>query len=118
MAHFLAQIRSRRAVVAAAVALAALAACPGYALAQAKQTYSIVSFLDYSGPFANRGKPVEQMQRLLVDWFNKNRGATKGIELQYKPIDTGYDQAKTVQAYERAIQEPGVVGIVTFGSPN
>ena len=25
-----------------------------------------------------------------------------GIKLDYKPVDTGYDQAKTVQAYERA----------------
>ena len=37
------------------------------ATGQTVNTYTIVSLLDYSGPFANRGKPVEQMQRLLVD---------------------------------------------------
>jgi len=89
-------------------------------LAQARpqHTYAIVSYLDYSGPFANRGKPVEQMQRLLVDWFNETRGPQAGIQLQYRPIDTGYDQAKTVQAHARAIEDSAVVGIVTFGSPN
>lgn len=86
--------------------------------AQAQQTYSIVSLLDYSGPFANRGKPVEQMQRLLVDWFNETRGAKAGIKLDFKPVDTGYDQAKTVQAYNRAIEDKSVIGVVTFGSPN
>ncbi len=86
--------------------------------AQTTQTYTIVSLLDYSGPFANRGKPVEQMQRLLVDWFNETRGAQAGIKLDFKPIDTGYDQAKTVQAYERALEDKSLIGIVTFGSPN
>ncbi len=90
----------------------------GVACAQAVNTYTIVSLLDYSGPFANRGKPVEQMQRLLVDWFNETRGAKAGIKLEYKPIDTGYDQAKTVQAYERSLEDKTMVGIVTFGSPN
>jgi branched-chain amino acid transport system substrate-binding protein len=88
----------------------------GYA--HAAETYKIVSLLDYSGPFANRGKPVEQMQRLLVDWYNETRGATRGVTLQFEPVDTGYDQAKTVQAYERAVQDPALIGIVTFGSPN
>lgn len=86
--------------------------------AQTLQTYTIVSLLDYSGPFANRGKPVEQMQRLLVDWFNEARGAKAGIKLDFKPVDTGYDQAKTVQAYERALEDKSLVGVVTFGSPN
>lgn len=86
--------------------------------AQPVNNYTIVSLLDYSGPFANRGKPVEQMQRLLVDWFNETRGPKSGIKLDFKPVDTGYDQAKTVQAYERALQDKSVVGIVTFGSPN
>ena len=105
------------------LARAALAACVGFGMgAQAQtqpvQTYSILSLLDYSGPFANRGKPVEQMQRLLVDWFNETRGPKAGIKLEFKPVDTGYDQAKTVQAYERALQDKSLVGIVTFGSPN
>lgn len=86
--------------------------------ARAQQTYAIVSLLDYSGPFANRGKPVEQMQRLLVDWFNETRGTKLGLKLDYRPVDTGYDQAKTVQAYERAIGDKSLIGIVTFGSPN
>ena len=86
--------------------------------AQAVQTYTIVSLLDYSGPFANRGKPVEQMQRLLVDWFNDTRGAKAGIKVDLKPVDTGYDQAKTVQLYERALEDKSLVGVVTFGSPN
>ncbi len=101
-----------------AVTALALGLGIGSAQAQAPNTYSIVSMLDYSGPFANRGKPVEQMQRLLVDWFNETRGAKAGIKLEYKPIDTGYDQAKTVQAYERALEDKTMVGIVTFGSPN
>lgn len=99
----------------------ALLACLGIGAsvqAQSVQTYSILSLLDYSGPFANRGKPVEQMQRLLVDWFNETRGPKAGIKLEFKPVDTGYDQAKTVQAYERALQDKSLVGIVTFGSPN
>ena len=72
----------------------ALLACLGIGAsvqAQSVQTYSILSLLDYSGPFANRGKPVEQMQRLLVDWFNETRGPKAGIKLEFKPVDTGYD---------------------------
>jgi branched-chain amino acid transport system substrate-binding protein len=94
-----------------------LTAAAGHVAAQT-QNYTILSLLDYSGPFANRGKPVEQMQRLLVDEFNETRGAKLGIKLDYKPVDTGYDQAKTVQAYERALEDKALVGIVTFGSPN
>lgn len=105
----------RRAFLAAAVAMAA--AFP-FSAASAQETYRIVSLLDYSGPFANRGTPVEQMQRLLVDWYNETRGAERGIVLEFEPVDTGYDQAKTVQAYERAVQDPSLIGIVTFGSPN
>ena len=86
--------------------------------AWASDTYKIVSLLDYSGPFANRGKPVEQMQRLLVDWYNETRGAERGVSIELDPVDTGYDQAKTVQAYERALQDDKLIGFVTFGSPN
>jgi len=85
---------------------------------QPVNTYSIVSLLDYSGPFANRGKPVEQMQRLVVDWYNETRGLASGVKLDFKPVDTGYDQGKTVQAYERALQDKSLIGVVTFGSPN
>jgi len=99
-----------------AVSFALAASTP--AQAQQVQSYSILSLLDYSGPFANRGKPVEQMQRLLVDWFNEDRGRKLGVKLEYKPVDTGYDQAKTVQAYERALEDKSMIGIVTFGSPN
>lgn len=100
--------------------LAAAAAAAGFVARRtcAAETYKVVSFLDYSGPFANRGKPVEQMQRLLVDWYNETRGAERGATIQFEPVDTGYDQGKTVQAYERAIQDPALIGIVTFGSPN
>lgn len=98
----------------AAVAAASLAS----GTASAEETYKIVSFLDYSGPFANRGKPVEQIQKLLVDWYNETRGPKHGVKLQYEPVDTGYDQAKTVQAYERAVQDRSLIGVVTFGSPN
>jgi len=85
---------------------------------QPVNTYSVLSLLDYSGPFANRGKPVEQMQRLLIDWYNETRGPASGVKLDFKPVDTGYDQAKTVQAYERALQDKSLVGVMTFGSPN
>jgi|GEM_PF-4370103 len=87
-------------------------------IATAEESYKITSFLDYSGPFASRGKPVEQMQRLLVDWYNENSGADRGVKLELDPVDTGYNQAKTVQAYERAIQDEELIGFVTFGSPN
>ena len=106
--------RRRFATLSAAVAVTGLLR----GTAQAQRTYKIVSFLDYSGPFANRGKPVEQIQRLVVDWYNENAGAKNGATVVFEPVDTGYDQAKTVQAYERAIQDKTVVGIVTFGSPN
>ena len=106
----------RRALLTAAAA--AMAAALPFAAASAQESYRIVSLLDYSGPFANRGTPVEQMQRLLVDWYNETRGPERGIVLEFEPVDTGYDQAKTVQAYERAVQDPGLIGIVTFGSPN
>lgn len=109
---------SSRSTLGAAALLIGLGVGAGMAQAQAPTTYTIVSLLDYSGPFANRGKPVEQMQRLLVDWFNETRGPQAGIKLDYKPVDTGYDQAKTVQAYERALEDKAMVGIVTFGSPN
>jgi len=100
--------------IAAAVAAVGIAG----GSAHAAETYKIISLLDYSGPFASRGKPVEQMQRLLVDWYNETRGAQRGITLTFDPVDTGYDQAKTVQTYERAVQDPTLIGIVTFGSPN
>jgi branched-chain amino acid transport system substrate-binding protein len=100
------------------LAAAALAGSLAVSAASAQETYRIVSLLDYSGPFASRGTPVEQMQRLLVDWYNETRGAERGVVLQFDPVDTGYDQARTVQAYERAIQDPSMIGIVTFGSPN
>lgn len=109
-------LNRRRLGVAAAAA--ALAGGAGIGRAAAIETYKVVSFLDYSGPFASRGKPVEQMQKLLVDWYNQTRGAERGIVIQFEPVDTGYDQGKTVQAYERAIQDPSLIGIVTFGSPN
>ena len=109
--------QGRRTLIASAL-LAGVALATTNVHAQAPQSYTIVSLLDYSGPFANRGKPVEQMQRLLVDWFNETRGAKLGIKLDFKPIDTGYDQAKTVQAYERALEDKALVGVVTFGSPN
>lgn len=99
-------------------AAAALAGVGGTRRAAAVETYKVVSFLDYSGPFASRGKPVEQMQQLLVDWYNQTRGAERGVVIRFEPVDTGYDQGKTVQAYERAIQDPSLIGIVTFGSPN
>jgi branched-chain amino acid transport system substrate-binding protein len=101
-------------IIGGAFAAAGLAPRP----ARAAETYKILSLLDYSGPFANRGKPVEQMQRLLVDWYNETSGSKRGVTLQFDPVDTGYDQAKTVQAYERAVQDPTLLGIVTFGSPN
>lgn len=101
-----------------AVCVATLAAVfLGTGVSQAQQTYTIASFLDYSGAFASRGKPVEQMQRLLIDWFNDTRAAKVGIKLDYKPYDTGYDPAKSVQAYERAIEDKSVIGSVLFGSP-
>ena len=108
----------RRRRLAGAVAGAALAGAVGIDRAAATETYKVVSFLDYSGPFASRGKPVEQMQQLLVDWYNQTRGAERGVVIRFEPVDTGYDQGKTVQAYERAIQDPSLIGIVTFGSPN
>ncbi len=108
---------SRRTLGLAALMLA-LGLSMSHVQAQTPNTYSIVSMLDYSGPFANRGKPVEQMQRLLVDWYNETRGAKAGIKLEYTPVDTGYDQAKTVQLYERALQDKSLVSVVTFGSPN
>ena len=105
----------RRTFLAAATAIATMFA---FSAASAQETYKILSLLDYSGPFANRGTPVEQMQRLLVDWYNQTRGAERGIVLEFEPVDTGYDQARTVQAYERAAQDPSLIGVVTFGSPN
>src|SRR5258706_13336962 len=110
--------RSSGRILSAAALIVAMGLSIANVQAQAPFTYTIVSLLDYSGPFANRGKPVEQMQRVLVDWFNETRGAAAGIKLDFKPVDTGYDQAKTVQAYERALEDKSVVGIVTFGSPN
>lgn len=110
--------RSSGRIRGVAALIAAMGLCIASVEAQTTQNYTIVSLLDYSGPFANRGKPVEQMQRLLVDWFNETRGATAGIKLDFKPVDTGYDQAKTVQAYERALEDKSVIGFVTFGSPN
>jgi len=105
----------RRTLLAAATAIATTFA---FSAASAQETYRILSLLDYSGPFANRGTPVEQMQRLLVDWYNETRGAKRGVVLEFEPVDTGYDQARTVQAFERAAQDPGLIGVVTFGSPN
>lgn len=84
----------------------------------AAQTYKIVSYLDFSGPFASRGEPVEGMQRLLVDWFNDTRSKELGIELEYESFDTAYDTQQTLDVHSRAIQDDNVVGIVTFGSPN
>ena len=110
--------RLKRLIPAVAAVLSLGAGAPVAVAQQPVHTYSILSLLDYSGPFANRGKPVEQMQRLLVDWFNETKGRPLGIRLEFKPVDTGYDQAKTVQAYERALQDKSLVGIVTFGSPN
>lgn len=109
---------TRRDALLGAGAVALSAAALGAAPARAAEIYRIVSLLDYSGPFANRGKPVEQMQRLLVDWYNETAGARRGVTLQFEPVDTGYDQAKTVQAYERAVQDRSLLGFVTFGSPN
>ncbi len=100
------------------LAAATAAGSLGTTRARASESYKVVSFLDYSGPFANRGKPVEQMQQLVVDWYNQTRGAEHGVTIQFEPVDTGYDQSKTGQAYERAIQDPSLIGVVTFGSPN
>ncbi|MGF7162615.1 branched-chain amino acid transport system substrate-binding protein [Rhodoligotrophos appendicifer] len=106
--------RRQALAIAGALAVSVVGARPS----QAAETYKILSLLDYSGPFANRGKPVEQMQRLLVDWYNETAGKQHGVSLVYEPVDTGYDQARTIQAYERAVQDPSLLGIVTFGSPN
>ena len=110
--------RSSRNALRVAALSVAMGLCIASAGAQTPLNYTIVSLLDYSGPFANRGKPVEQMQRLLVDWYNDTRGAKAGIKLDFKPVDTSYDQAKTVQVYERALEDKSLIGIVTFGSPN
>src|SRR5258707_88213 len=75
--------RSLRSFSAGAAALTAVFL--GTGVSHAQQTYTIASFLDYSGAFASRGKPVEQMQRLLIDWFNDTRAAKAGVKLEYKP---------------------------------
>ena len=117
--------RSKRAVASigmgAALALT-LAACGGGGAAEKTSsggvtTYTIPSLLDFSGPFANRGKPVEGMQRVIVDWFNDNAGKKNGVKLVLKPYDTSYDVAKSLSAYQQATSGKKIIGTLQFGSP-
>ncbi|HVA59820.1 MAG TPA: ABC transporter substrate-binding protein [Mycobacteriales bacterium] len=82
-------------------------------------TYTIPSLLDFSGPFASRGKPVLGMQQTLVNWFNANAGAADHIKLVIKPYDTGFDVNKTLTAYNQAISDSNnVLAMLLFGDPN
>jgi branched-chain amino acid transport system substrate-binding protein len=80
-------------------------------------TYTVASLLDFSGPFANRGKPVEGMQRAVVDWFNETQGKELGVRLSFKPYDTGYDVAKSLSAFQQALNDDDLIGTLQFGSP-
>jgi branched-chain amino acid transport system substrate-binding protein len=79
-------------------------------------TYRLASLNDYSGAFANRGKPVEGMQQMLINWFNENEGKDLGIKIELETYDTSYDSAKALDAYNKALTVKPL-GILSFGSP-
>jgi len=73
-----------------------------------------VSLLDYSGPL-RIGQAVEQMQRLLVDWFNETRGVRPGSR-STTACDTGSTRPRR-SGVRAALRDKALIGIGLVGSP-
>ncbi len=97
---------------------AATSAASAAATAQPLKEYKLVAFLDYSGPFANRGKPIAALHQIMVDKWNNEQGTKLGVKLTYQALDSQYNDAKTNSLYDQVRTDKSVIGILTHGSPN
>ncbi|ODU04259.1 MAG: hypothetical protein ABS81_10930 [Pseudonocardia sp. SCN 72-86] len=113
----------RIAAIATAITLAVgVAACGGESTGAVGsgdiRTYKIAGYLDFSGPFATRGKAAESTAKMWVENFNAGVGKENNVALEFVSYDTGYNPAKVNEVHRRAVQDDSLIGILGYGSPS
>ena len=87
------------------VALVALAAAAGWGLAASEalaQNEQFIPRLVYrTGPYAPNGVPFANGYVDYVDMINARDGGLNGIKITYEECETGYNNDKGVECYER-----------------
>ena len=107
----------------ALVALACTLAASGPALAQSqgvsKDTITLGSIQDLSGPLAGFGKQIRMGMQLRVDEINE-QGGINGRKLALKVEDSGYDPKRAVLAAQKLVNQDKIFAMVgTIGTaPN
>ena len=95
----------------ALVALACTLAASGPALAQSqgvsKDTITLGSIQDLSGPLAGFGKQIRMGMQLRVDEINE-QGGINGRKLALKVEDSGYDPKRAVLAAQKLVNQDKV----------
>ena len=99
----------------ALVALACTLAASGPALAQSqgvsKDTITLGSIQDLSGPLAGFGKQIRMGMQLRVDEINE-QGGINGRKLALKVEDSGYDPKRAVLAAQKLVNQDKIFAMV------
>ncbi|HKW55326.1 MAG TPA: ABC transporter substrate-binding protein [Stellaceae bacterium] len=92
------------------VALVALAAAAGWGLAAseaAAQNEQFIPRLVYrTGPYAPNGIPFADGYADYLDMVNARDGGVNGVKITYEECETGYNNDKGVECYERLKDHP------------
>lgn len=103
--------------VFAAGSLAALAAgLP--ATASAQTTYNVASLADFTGPYADIMKSLNNARWAVVAWWNEEVGKGLGVRIALKDYDTRYDAAQTSSLWPGIKSELKPVVVLGLGGPD
>ena len=88
----------------AAVAIAVFGLSPGMAAAQNEQF--IPRLVYRTGPYAPNGIPFADGYVDYLDMINARDGGVGGVKITYEECETGYNNDKGVECYERLKSHP------------
>jgi branched-chain amino acid transport system substrate-binding protein len=101
-------------VAVAAVAAAVLGLGPGMALAQNEQF--IPRLVYRTGPYAPNGIPFADGYADYLDMIDARDGGVGGVKITYEECETGYNNDKGVECYER-LKDKGPTGGASLVDP-
>src|SRR5271168_2564295 len=92
-------MRVKTALTAAALAIAGFGLSTGMAMAQSEQF--IPRLVYRTGPYAPNGIPFADGYADYLDMIDARDGGVGGVKITYEECETGYNNDKGVECYER-----------------
>lgn len=83
-----------------------------------EQVLSIASMADFTGPYADIMRDLTGARRAVVEWWNAEVGAEKGVRIRIRDYDHRYDAARVASMWPGIRAEMNPVLILGVGGPD